>query len=73
MPLFEFRCTDCRTEFEELTSVGTAAVACPRCGSAEVNRLLSTFAVGTAGGAAATEPGPCGACGAPRRGMCGEA
>jgi putative FmdB family regulatory protein len=75
MPLFEYRCTACEAEFEELVGSAASAVTCRRCGSPRVSRLLSTFAVGGgAGGAAAraAEPGPCGACGAPQRGMCGE-
>jgi len=71
VPLFDYRCAACEREFEELTSIAAASgVACPSCGSPRVTRLLSAFAVGHGG--AAPEPGPCDACGAPRRGMCGE-
>jgi putative FmdB family regulatory protein len=40
MPMFEFACTDCRHEFEELV-LGTEAVECPQCHGAKVERLLS--------------------------------
>jgi putative FmdB family regulatory protein len=76
MPIFEYRCAVCDASFEELTSAAAPSrVRCRSCGSADVTRLLSAFAVG--GGAAVdrgapVEPGGCGACGAPRRGMCGE-
>ncbi|TMA52502.1 MAG: zinc ribbon domain-containing protein [Deltaproteobacteria bacterium] len=71
MPLFDYRCAACEQEFEELTSAAAASgVTCPSCASPQVTRLLSAFAVGRTG--AAPESGPCGACGAPRRGMCGE-
>jgi putative FmdB family regulatory protein len=70
MPLFEYRCSDCTTEFEELVSSASAAVRCRTCGSPRVTRLLSTFAVGGGSSTAAVEPGPCGACGAPERGAC---
>jgi putative FmdB family regulatory protein len=77
MPIYEYRCDQCAGEFEELLASAAAAenVVCRSCGSTRVTRLLSAFSV--AGSAAAEplgsgEPGPCGACGAPRRGMCGE-
>ena len=46
MPIYEFECRDCGHRFEELVGshVGTEAddVVCPECGSAGVERLLST-------------------------------
>jgi putative FmdB family regulatory protein len=75
MPLYEYRCDRCGAEFEELVAARAAdAVTCRRCNSVRVTRLLSAFAVGgTALATGALEPGGCGACGAPRRGMCGDA
>jgi putative FmdB family regulatory protein len=76
MPIFEYRCIACDARFEELTSAAdTDDVFCRSCGSARITRLLSAFSVGktTAMSTAVAEPGPCGACGAPQRGMCGEA
>jgi putative FmdB family regulatory protein len=72
MPIYEYRCSDCGTEFEELTlsASGQRAVRCRACDGSRVTRMLSAFAVGAADGAAPAEAGPCGACGAPRRGMC---
>jgi putative FmdB family regulatory protein len=74
MPIFEYQCRDCGAKFEKiLPSAGAAAVRCGSCDSARVEKKLSTFAVaGTALKAFPSEEGPCGACGAPRRGMCGE-
>jgi putative FmdB family regulatory protein len=43
MPIYEYRCTTCTEPFEELVRIGDP-VACPGCGSAEVERLLSSFA-----------------------------
>lgn len=73
MPLFEYRCEQCATIFEEMVPSAKAdAVRCRQCGSAMVERLLSVFAVGRSTTAPTpAEPGPCGACGAPQRGMCG--
>ena len=44
MPIYEYRCEPCAEEFEELVRGPDATVACPSCGSADVDRLLSTFA-----------------------------
>ena len=76
MPIFEYQCRDCGTKFEKiLSSAAAAAVHCQSCDSPRVEKLLSIFAVsGTSSRALSSdhEGGPCGACGAPRRGMCGE-
>ncbi len=73
MPIFEYQCRECGAKFERIVGSSATSVTCRQCGSANVHQLLSVFAV--AGSSATTttaEPGPCGACGAPRRGMCGE-
>lgn len=72
MPIFEYRCRDCGTKFEKIVPSSSAAVICKNCESPEVQMLLSVFAVGGERASSAPGPGPCGACGAPRRGMCGE-
>ncbi|UCD98771.1 MAG: zinc ribbon domain-containing protein [Chloroflexota bacterium] len=51
MPIFEFKCKECGTPFEELvrsaSSVGE--IVCPFCGSTEVNKQISTFASSVSG------------------------
>lgn len=72
MPIFEYRCRDCGKAFEKIVASSAIQVICQYCESPQVDRLLSVFAVsGFSSKHAASEPGPC-ACGAPRRGMCGE-
>jgi putative FmdB family regulatory protein len=72
MPLFEFKCRECGTTFEKIVPTSTSKVACKKCESSKVDKLLSVFAVGASSrSAAAYEPGPCGSCGAAQRGMCG--
>jgi len=73
MPIFEYKCRDCGAKFERLVNTSTGQVVCKACTSPRVDKQLSVFAVaGASRFAASPEPGPCGACGAPRRGMCGE-
>lgn len=47
MPIFEYRCADCRRRFSVLVGVvaGAADTKCPRCGSGSVSKLISRFAV----------------------------
>jgi len=76
MPIYEYRCHDCDSVFEELVpSSDTPSVACSRCDSAHTERLLSAFAVNTPDASDTSTPrsspgdadaptGPCGpACG----------
>ena len=53
MPLFEFVCTTCDQDFEELVrSAGAVGeVTCPKCGGAHVKKKISTFASKISGGA----------------------
>jgi putative FmdB family regulatory protein len=73
MPLFEFKCRECGTSFEKIVPSSTTKVACKKCESPKVDKLLSVFAVGASArsSSASFEPGPCGSCGAAQRGMCG--
>jgi len=41
MPLYEFRCRSCETVFEELVRVDEVP-ACPRCGTPDPERLVSS-------------------------------
>jgi putative FmdB family regulatory protein len=46
MPIYEYRCTQCGVEFEELllSRAEEKDVRCPTCGAAEVSRELSVTA-----------------------------
>jgi putative FmdB family regulatory protein len=74
MPVFEFACRTCSRQFEQLL-FGKEKPSCPACHGSDLEKLLSTFAVGGAGasastswrgGAAAGPGGGCGSCGDPR-------
>jgi putative FmdB family regulatory protein len=43
MPLFEYTCRGCGYRFETLVTGGRQAV-CPKCSSADLEKLYSTFA-----------------------------
>lgn len=63
MPLYEFDCANCGQPFEKLVRSSQSAneVTCPACGSPQVTRRLSTFAVcgNAAGGKAASSSASC--------------
>jgi len=73
VPLFEYLCRKCSRRFEALV-MGSARPACPGCRSADLEKLVSTFAVGGGAGerfagdadSAAESGGSCGTCGDPR-------
>ncbi|MBI4589804.1 MAG: zinc ribbon domain-containing protein [Candidatus Rokubacteria bacterium] len=67
MPIYEYQCPDCGTEFQKLV-YGQTAVVCPSCQSPEVRRTLSLFGIrgssrpvaSEGGGGACCGPGGCG-------------
>ncbi len=66
MPLYEFACEKCEHTFEELVFDGDQ-VACPKCRSAKVAKLLSLPGLAKASGASL----PMSACGDPSLPPCG--
>ena len=66
MPLYEYACRRCTRRFEALV-FGVERPVCPGCGAQDLEKLLSTFAVGGEGGRdIASAAGACGSCGDPR-------
>ena len=48
MPIFEFKCSDCKSKFEILTkSKNDSKVSCPECNSSKVKKLFSAFSAST--------------------------
>lgn len=46
MPIYEYRCKKCRRRVSIFVrGFGGSPVSCPRCGSTELDRLFSTFAI----------------------------
>jgi putative FmdB family regulatory protein len=47
MPIYEYRCEDCRRRVSVLVKrVGQEAESCPRCGGGRLVRVVSRFALG---------------------------
>ena len=46
MPIFDYRCRQCHHTCELLVRTGTVA-RCPSCGTEDLERMLSSFAVST--------------------------
>lgn len=70
MPLFEYVCTACGHEFEELVFGGKEPTKCPKCGQAKIKRKLSVFGASVKdshtpscdGGSCSTGSCPTGSC-----------
>jgi putative FmdB family regulatory protein len=66
MPIYEYACRRCNHQFETLVR-GHEDPMCPHCQGTDLERALSTFAVGgPAVRQSAPAPSPCGRCGDPR-------
>ncbi|MGX9367208.1 FmdB family zinc ribbon protein [Desulfoplanes sp. PS50] len=57
MPIYEFECRACKTQFEEVILKEGEAVRCPQCNSSEVKKLLSTGSFVTGGPIVVGKPG----------------
>ncbi len=72
MPLYEFACADCSVSFEELVVLSareTTKVVCPKCGSKDIQKRISTFASRV--GKTVTPESPCATGGCCLNGSCG--
>lgn len=65
MPFFDFRCNQCKNEFEVFTSYAKKEeAACPRCGSRDKQQIFKAGAVkGPVGGSSGSSGGSCGSSG----------
>lgn len=62
MPLYDYKCQECRHEFELLV-MGGEEPRCPRCDSAKLDKLMSGFSVrGGATASAGSSAGKCSGC-----------
>jgi putative FmdB family regulatory protein len=64
MPIYEYACTACGTEFELLVRNSSPAPACPGCNGTALRKKVSAFAAITGAASAHAElPAPCQSCG----------
>lgn len=58
MPIYEYTCTDCNTQFEKFVRSMTAntEVRCPQCGGIHVKKEWSVFGTGRSEGSLGTLP-----------------
>ncbi len=49
MPLYEYKCKDCRTNFQVLKTLSKRdeKERCPNCGGSQIERLISQFMTNT--------------------------
>lgn len=63
MPIYEFVCNKCSSDFEELVFKRDEKVPCPSCGSEKVERKMSVFAFSSGDSFRSTGSGDsCGSC-----------
>lgn len=81
MPLFEYKCSDCSEEFEELVFDRDECPPCPKCGSENTGKLMSAVRSRTGGftpdaggadsGPAPAAPSGCAGCSGGNCSSCG--
>jgi putative FmdB family regulatory protein len=63
MPIFEYVCEGCDSQFEKYVRVSGESVSCPECQGQQVEKQFSTFAfTGTGGAGRASAGSSCGGC-----------
>jgi len=64
MPLYEYICMDCRTQFDALRSMSEAdaTIACQDCQGENTSRMLSLFFAHSEGRAVTQSAPACGSC-----------
>lgn len=64
MPIYEFKCDDCKQPFEKLvrSSAAVTEVACPVCGSRHITKQMSAFAARPSGGLSFSASAPSSSC-----------
>jgi putative FmdB family regulatory protein len=45
MPIFEYHCFKCDTDFEKLVMGTNSQISCPDCGTMEIEKKFSTFGI----------------------------
>ncbi len=71
MPIYEFSCKKCGKCFEALVSIGAEKnVACPECGSKDIQKLISCFGIGGGSSRISSSSSSCTTCSTSSCGTC---
>jgi putative FmdB family regulatory protein len=54
MPIYEYVCDECKTQFEKIVINKAQEIACPKCASKKATIQLSVFATAGANGASSS-------------------
>jgi len=49
MPIYEFKCSSCGKEFEEIVTSKDNSISCPECDSSDVSKLMSACSFKSSG------------------------
>jgi putative FmdB family regulatory protein len=72
MPIYEYHCKQCHHEFEKLVFNSSEEIACPKCESKKVDRMMSAFAFSVGGTFKSTAgSSSCGSCSSGSCSSCG--
>jgi len=63
MPIYEYHCNDCNTDFEKLVFGSNPEVRCEKCGSKKTEKRLSRFGMGRSSSSASTGSSGSAGCG----------
>lgn len=72
MPIYEFHCSGCGENFEELVMGQASTINCPKCKGSEIRKLMSAFAFKAGENFVSSAAGSgCGSCSTHNCGTCG--
>ena len=63
MPIYEYICDDCKSQFEKIVINRQVEISCPKCSSKKATIQLSVFSSAVAGGSSKSSSGSGGGCG----------
>jgi putative FmdB family regulatory protein len=72
MPIYEFHCSGCGENFEELVFSQSSPISCPKCKGSDVKKLMSAFAFKSGSNfTGSTSGGGCSTCSSHSCSTCG--
>jgi len=71
MPIYEYICDDCKSQFEKIVINRQQQISCPKCSSKKTTIQLSVFSSAVAGGSSKSSSGSSGGGGGCCGGGCG--